>query len=67
VRIFLPDDGHPVSSSLSSPALVIVGRPATPRRWSARDLGDPQRSAMRILTIGMPSLPLKQLATIQGV
>jgi beta-glucosidase-like glycosyl hydrolase len=59
---------HQKPGDATSPvtAYTVVLRGAYPASYDMR-LGDLQRSAMRILTVAMQSLPFQQLAAIQGV
>jgi len=66
--ITLTDVVHQTPGDATSPvtAYTIVLRGSYPASYDLR-LGDLQRSAMRILTVAMQSLPFQQLASIQGV
>jgi len=66
--ITVTDVVHQTPGDASSPvtAYTVVLSGTYPASYAMR-LGDLQRSATRILTIAMQSLPFQQLASIQGV
>jgi beta-glucosidase len=66
--VTLTDVVHEVPGDPASPvtAYTVVLKGTYPASYDMR-LGDLQRSAMRILTIAMQSLPFQQLATAQHV